>query len=208
MNTINKDTRLYGSFSTNPGNNGCAFFNRRFQEDGINAIYRSFYSEDIRQTISSVKHLRFSGFALSAPHKVSVIEELDDIDQDSKKIGAVNTVVNDRGRLLGFNTDWIAIYNYFKDTDIEHINLIGLGGFGKAIVYALSKLNITISVVPKKEINSIDQVSNQYFINATPVEILSDRNTVLDMRPSTNLGKEIALIQAEEQYKIYRQWMK
>ena len=37
---INKDTKIYGSFSSNPGNNGCVFFNRKFQENNINAIYK------------------------------------------------------------------------------------------------------------------------------------------------------------------------
>ena len=44
---INKDTKIYGSFSNNPGNNGCKFFNKKFQENNINAIYKSFYSNNI-----------------------------------------------------------------------------------------------------------------------------------------------------------------
>ena len=44
---INKDTEIYCSFSSNPGNNGCNFFNDKFVSNNINAIYKSFYSEDI-----------------------------------------------------------------------------------------------------------------------------------------------------------------
>lgn len=208
MNSINKDTRLYGSFSTSPGNNGCIFFNKKFAEDNINAIYKSFYSDSIENTIISTKHLNFSGFALSSPHKVNVVKYLDYLDEDSKKINSVNTVVNDSSKLIGFNTDWIAIYEYFKDKEYKHINIIGFGGFGKAISYALTKLEISFSILLRNDINKIDDVSDKYFINATPVEIISKKNTILDMRPTTELGKEIALIQAEEQYKIYKKWMK
>lgn len=207
MNIINKDTKLYGSFSNNPGNNGCKFFNKKFEYENIDAIYKSFYSDDILQTIISVKHLKFSGFALSSPHKINVIPFLDELEENAKKIGAVNTVVNSKDKLIGFNTDWIAIHEYFKDKNYKHINIIGFGGFGKSIAYSLSKLNITFSLVLRKNIYNIDDVQGQYFINATPIEILSNKNTILDMRPTTELGKEISLIQAEEQYKIYKKWM-
>ena len=45
---IDKDTKIYGSFSNNPGNNGCKFFNAQFKKEGINAIYKSFYSNNNR----------------------------------------------------------------------------------------------------------------------------------------------------------------
>ena len=41
MNLINKDTKIYCSFSSNPGNNGCIYFNTKFQQNNINAIYKS-----------------------------------------------------------------------------------------------------------------------------------------------------------------------
>ena len=44
---INKDTEIYCSFSSNPGNNGCVFFNKVFKKKNIDAIYKSFYSNDI-----------------------------------------------------------------------------------------------------------------------------------------------------------------
>lgn len=207
MITINKDTKLYGSFSNNPGNNGCLFFNKKFEEDCINAIYKSFYSDSIENTILAVKHLRFSGFALSSPHKIEVVKFLNYLDIHSEQMQSVNTVVNKEGNLYGFNTDWIAIYQYFKNKNINHINIIGTGGFAKAIVYALTKLNISFSLVFRKDIHNIDDIKNEYFINATPIEIVSNKNTILDMRPNTELGREIALIQAEEQYKIYKEWM-
>ena len=94
---INKDTKIFGSFSETPGNNGCLFFNAAFEKHNINAIYKSFYSDNIKDTITSVKHLGFSGFALSMPHKINVIPHLNHLDEISHKIGAVNTVINREG---------------------------------------------------------------------------------------------------------------
>ena len=203
MIVINKDTKLYGSFSEQPGNNGCLFFNEAFQRYNINAIYKSFYSDDIKSTIQSVKHLQFGGFALSRPNKVSVIELLDELDIDSEKIGAVNTVIINDNKLIGYNTDWMGVYDFLKNKSINHINIIGTGGFSKAIMYSLSKLNINFSIVFKNDIPNIDDVDNQYFINATPVEIKSSKNKIIDLRPHTEDGKLVSKLQAIYQFKLY-----
>jgi shikimate dehydrogenase len=203
MITINKDTKIYGSFSEQPGNNGCLFFNEAFERYNINAIYKSFYSDDIKATIQSVKYLQFGGFALSRPNKVSVIELLDELDIDAEKIGAVNTVVINDNKLIGYNTDWIGVYDFLKNKSINHINIIGTGGFGKAIMYSLSKLSITFSIVSRNNIPNIDDVDNQYFINATPIEIKSIKNKIIDLRPHTEDGKLVSKLQAMYQFKLY-----
>ena len=86
---------------------------------------------------------------------------------------------------------------------MKHINVIGTGGFANSIMYAFSKLGINFSIVKRKEIPDIDSVENQYFINATPADISSDKNIIFDARPFTDVGKEIFTFQAKEQFKIY-----
>lgn len=200
---INKDTKLYGSFSDNPGNNGCVFFNDAFKKHYINAIYKSFYSNDIEKTIMSVKHLKFSGLGLSMPLKISVYDYLDDYDESVINIGSCNTIIVEDEKLCGYNTDWIGVYKFFENQNLKHVNIIGTGGFAKSIMYAFSKLNINFSVVSRGDILNIDDVENQYFINATPIEIISNKNTIIDGRPFTDTGKEIFLNQAKEQFKLY-----
>jgi len=182
MNMINKDTKLYGSFSDNPGNNGCLFFNEAFKNKNINAIYKSFYSTDIEKTIISVKHLKFSGFALSMPLKIMIYDFLDEYDESVINIGACNTVVIDNDKLYGYNTDWVGVYKFFENKNFNHVNIIGTGGFAKAIMYAFSKLSINFSILSRKDIPFIDDVQHQYFINATPADILSEKNTIIDVR--------------------------
>jgi shikimate dehydrogenase len=200
---VNKDTKLYGSFSDNPGNNGCTFFNNAFEKYGIDAIYKSFYSDDIEKTISSVTHLGFSGFALSKPHKINVLKYLDEFDTPLLDINACNTVLIQDGKLKGYNTDWVGVYNFFKDKNLKHINIIGFGGFGKAIMYAFDELGITFDIYHRNEIKDIDDIENQFFINATPIEITSEKNKIIDGRPFSETGKEIARLQAIEQFKLY-----
>jgi len=201
---INKDTKIYGSFSETPGNNGCIFFNNAFEKYNINAIYKSFYSNDIKKTIEAVKHLEFSGFALSMPHKISVIPHLNHLDEISHKIGAVNTVINTNGELTGYNTDFFGIIDFFSYINIDkNINIIGNGGFSKAIQYACRKLNIEYKIFERKDIDTIPSILNETFINATPIEIKSIYSRIIDLRPNTFYGKMVAENQAKHQFKLY-----
>lgn len=198
---INKDTKIYGSFSSNPGNNGCTFFNTEFEKRGINAIYKSFYSTDAELLVKSVKHLNFFGFALSMPLKIEIIQYLDEVDEAALKIGAVNTVVNRDGRLIGYNTDWIGVYNYIKNKKINFLIILGNGGFSKAVQYACKKLNIGFLIMKRENWNQLKNI-DAYIFNATPADVETN-GYLIDGRPFTEDGKEIAKLQAIEQFKIY-----
>jgi shikimate dehydrogenase len=200
---INKDTLLFGSFSENPGNNGCEFFNYGFKKHKIDAIYKSFYSNNIEKTVDAVKHLNFSGFALSMPLKGAILPYLDIATDSVIKIGAANTIIHKDEQLWGYNTDYVGVYDYFKDKDLKFVTIIGNGGFSKAIQYAFDLLKIGYVIYYRNDINQIDEVVDRYFINATPVEITSKYNTIIDGRPFTETGKEIFRLQALEQFKLY-----
>ena len=203
MNTINKDTKIYGSFSSNPGNNGCIFFNKKFQENSINAIYKSFFSDNIRNSVIAAKTLNLAGFAVSMPFKVEVLKYINEVDFPTKVIGAANTIVNDNGFLKAYNTDWIGVYNYLSLlTKPEHLYILGNGGFGKAVEYACIQLNIPCRFILRAEWDKVPNLDGMVF-NATPVDV-EVRGTLIDGRPFVEgQGRIIADMQAEEQYKIY-----
>ena len=197
---INKDTKIYGSFSANPGNNGCIFFNAAFEKYEINAIYKSFYSEDLNKTIEAVKHLNFGGFALSMPFKVEVLKYLNEAESAVYEIGACNTVVNQNGKLIGYNTDWIGVKNYFLDR-IDSLTILGNGGFSKAVQYLCKVKNIPYQVITRKDWGKVYDLEG-YVFNATPIDIAT-KGVLIDGRPFANAGKTIAKLQATEQFKIY-----
>ena len=203
MNIINKDTKLYGSFSSNPGNNGCMFFNTRFQQDGINAIYKSFYSDNILSSVVAAKILKFSGFAVSMPFKAKVLGHVDEIDFAVEAIGAANTIINKDGRLKAYNTDWVGVYNYLSLlTKPEQLFILGNGGFGRAVQYACTQLNIPCKFILRDEWDRVPYLDGMVF-NATPVDV-EVRGTLIDGRPFVEgQGRVIADFQAEEQYKLY-----
>jgi len=197
---IDKDTKIYGSFSSNPGNNGCKFFNNMFEKNGVNAIYKSFYSKSLFESIVAVRILDIKGFAVSMPFKVEILKFVDEQSPQVKEIGAANTVLNEDGHLIAFNTDWMGAYEYLQSFDIEDITILGDGGFSKAVQYACKKLGISTKIINRTNWDTIEDVSNTIF-NATPVDVKHEN--LIDGRPHTTEGKIIANLQAIEQYKIY-----
>ena len=199
---INKDTEIYCSFSSNPGNNGCIFFNNEFKELNMNAIYKSFYSDDIKKSIEAVKSLDIKGFALSMPFKIEALDYVDEVEDSVRKIGSINTVVNKDGYLKGYNTDWVGVKKYFETQRFNSLYIIGNGGFSKAVQYTCNVMDIGFEIITRENWNIIEELEDKIIFNATPVDVNTD-NFLVDGRPYTDTGKEIALYQAEEQFKIY-----
>ena len=200
---INKDTEIYCSFSSNPGNNGCMFFNDVFEKKNINAIYKSFYSDNIRESVKAVKSLGIKGFAVSIPFKIDVLDYVDELDDATTAIGSANTIVNNDGYLKAYNTDYLGVMEYLKTLSINHLYILGNGGFSKAIQYTCRLLQINYTIITRDSWSLINSLKNETLFNATPVDVMSTDNKIIDGRPFTITGKRIALEQAKIQFKIY-----
>lgn len=207
MTNINKDTRVYGSFSNNPGNNGCKFFNTTFEEKNINSIYKSFYSDNIEQSIMSAKNLAFSGFAVSSPFKIEVINFLDEVTDDVKNVGSCNTVLIENDLLIGYNTDVYGVQRYFDDINLnmDFIYIIGDGGFSKAVEHVCKDMSINYEIISRALQNweILETLENKTLFNATPIDIDARSNILIDGRPFTEEGKKIARYQAMKQFELY-----
>lgn len=94
-------------------------------------------------TVEGLKGLNFSGVNVTIPHKTTIIKFLDALDADALIIGAVNTVVNDGGRLTGYNTDVTGFLSALAEADFmpEDCNavVLGNGGAARAILWGLCK---------------------------------------------------------------------
>src|SRR4051794_3280293 len=95
----NSQTTLCLSFAANPGNFGCRFHNFLFEKLGLNFIYLSRKIVAIDEGVSSLRSLEVRGCGVTMPFKDKVIRYLDELDPVAQRIGAVNTIVNDHGRL-------------------------------------------------------------------------------------------------------------
>lgn len=106
-------------------------------------------SENLSDFIKEVKVMGVCGVSCTLPHKTAVMAYLDDIDETAKKIGAVNTIVNNTGILKGYNTDWIGVIKPLeKITSLEgkNVALIGAGGAARAAAYAVTSKGAKLTI--------------------------------------------------------------
>ncbi|OCT17202.1 shikimate dehydrogenase [Paenibacillus pectinilyticus] len=147
LRTIDSHTVLYGVFgdpirhSRSP-----IMLNRAFQETGVNGVYAAFHvkPEELGEAVRGIKALGYRGVNVTIPHKVDVMNYLDEIDEGAMIVGAVNTIVNEAGKLKGFNTDGIGYVRSLKEeTGIElkgkRVLVLGAGGAARGVAYALAK---------------------------------------------------------------------
>jgi shikimate dehydrogenase len=111
---------------------------------GINSehafVGRHITSENLSDFINEIKTMGIHGVSCTVPHKTAIIKYLDKIDDTAKKIGAVNTVINENGILNGYNTDWLGVLKPLeKITSLEGktVAILGAGGAARAAAYAV-----------------------------------------------------------------------
>ncbi|PCJ59283.1 MAG: shikimate dehydrogenase [Planctomycetota bacterium] len=154
---INKDTKLCISVSSRPSNFGTSVHNAGYKDLGINYIYKAFETNNIKDTMAGVRALGIRGCSVSMPFKETVIKYLDTLDETADKVGAVNTVLNESGQLIGYNTDVIGAKVALESLKLNTKNkvlVLGAGGMAKAILYALNQLGFTnIHVSNRSELN-------------------------------------------------------
>jgi shikimate dehydrogenase len=94
--------------------------------------------------------LNLKGVSVTIPHKVEIMDYLDDIEEVAQKIGAINTIVNQEGRLFGYNTDWNGAIKAMEEK-IELKNkktvLLGAGGAARAIAYGLKEKDTDLTIL-------------------------------------------------------------
>jgi len=165
MIPINKDTKFCISISEKSGNFGTTLHNSLYKELNLDFIYKSFSIKNIRDAIIAVRTLNIKGCSVSMPFKEDVIYYLDEIDELSKSIGAVNTIVNNDGKLKGYNTDVygaIESIKYSKVKKTDSIFMLGSGGAAKAYLFALKKLGIkkiTLANRTKIRLKKLEKIS-------------------------------------------------
>jgi len=115
--------------------------NAAFQKLGLNLVYVAFKvtRNELKEAISGARSLGLRGLNVTMPHKNAVIKYLDGTDSTAKAIGAVNTILNEQGKLVGYNTDgkgaMIALQENGISIDEKKMLLLGAGGAAKAIAF-------------------------------------------------------------------------
>ena len=179
---------------------------------GYNGIYLAFKIIDLDSAIKGIKALNFRGASVTIPHKVNVIRYLDEVDDAAAKIGAVNTIVNQKGKLTGYNTDCQGALEALRTkTAIKgrSVAVIGAGGAARAVGFGLVASGGRVTIFNRSpttgerlaaDLNAdflplSDWQSNRYeiIINTTPVGMYP--NIDATPVPRKNLTKEMIVME-------------
>ena len=141
--TITAQTQLCGLLG-NPVDHSLspAIHNAAFEELGLNFAYLAFPVQDLENAIRGIRALgHIRGFSVTIPHKVSIMPLLDSVETTAKHIGSVNTIIKDRGMLVGSNTDASGALQALRqggvDLDGQRVVMLGSGGAARAIAFGL-----------------------------------------------------------------------
>lgn len=160
---LNTETSVYGviggktDYSISPW-----MHNAAFKTAGMNSVFvplqtndlEGFFKRMVRPETREI-NVNFAGFSVTNPHKVAVIELLDEVDEIAAAIGAVNTVRIDDGRLIGFNSDAhgfiTSLKNAAGDLSGMRVAVYGAGGAARACVYTLRKEGAEVTVFARNQ---------------------------------------------------------
>lgn len=115
--------------------------NAAMADKGINGLYLKFDSPDLKNVGDVIREYGITGTNVTIPYKQDIIRYLDAVEGPAEKMGAVNTVVNSGGKLIGTNTDYAGVLYAFeragkKLSECSRVLVLGSGGASRAAVYA------------------------------------------------------------------------
>ena len=176
------------------------YFSEKFEKEGItDARYELFElpaMEGLKDLLSQHPNLR--GLNVTIPHKQAVIPYLNALDSSAEKVGAVNVIRFQQGRMTGFNSDYFgfkqSLENWLpEDKSTIQALVLGSGGASKAVCAALTDLEIPYKLVSRKagpralsyeELQARPELlqRNRLIVNTTP----------LGMSPKTDAAPPVA----------------
>ena len=163
------ETKLYGllgktlSHSISP-----SLHNNGFRDLGLNAVYLMLETKekDLEEYINSLKTVGFSGWNVTIPYKESIIPYLNGFSSLARASGAVNTVLNRRGRLTGYNTDVIGFQRQVEESGInvkdKRAVVIGAGGAARAVIAALIQLSLADITIINRTVENAEELAKLF----------------------------------------------
>ncbi len=186
---LNARTALYGVFGDPVGHSlGPVMHNAAFRYAGVNAAYLAFRVTDIRAAVDAVRALGIRGVSVTIPHKVSVMDHLDEIAPMAREVGAVNTLINRDGKLAGYNSDSlgaVAALTEKLNLSGRSVAVLGAGGAARAVGFGVRAEGAAVTVVNRsadrgealardigadfRPLKDFDPAACQVLVNTTPL---------------------------------------
>lgn len=145
-------------------------------------------SENLKAAVNGVLALGLKGLNVTLPHKEKIIKFLDEVSEEASIIGAVNTIVNDHGKLMGYNTDAFGIletlFPFKEKISGAKATVIGAGGSARAVIYTL------LRYFKPEEINIINRTQQKAdtLANDFSLKMRYDLFHTFELFPPDNVG--------------------
>ena len=171
--------------------------NSALAHTGLDGSYLAFRVEDIAAAVDGIRGLGIRGVSITSPHKISVMQYLDEIDPMAAEIGAVNTVLNRGGILYGYNSDCAGAVTAISAKTVikgKKVAVIGAGGGARAIGFGLKQEGGIVTVINRTRsrgeklardlgchfmpLGEIKELPFQIIVNATPAGMTPDVNSM------------------------------
>ena len=150
-----------------------AMHNAAFKQLGLDYEYVPFEVEpkDLPEALKGLRALHIAGFNVTIPHKESIVPLLDEVLKLARVMGAVNTVLNQEGKLIGYNTDGAGFIDSLKEDAKTNPHgkktvVLGAGGAGRAVSTMLAEAGVkhlVLADVQEEKAKELSEYIDSYF---------------------------------------------
>ena len=148
--------------------------------------------ENLAETVQFLRNEDFGGANVTIPHKINIIKYLDGLAESAEKIGAVNTIENRNGELIGHNTDALGGYRALREAYGETIDarviLIGAGGAARALAQVLAP-NVADLIIMNRTVENAEKLArklpgNTVATSLSQQEIIKSADIIINATPA------------------------
>jgi len=157
------------------------FFKKKFERESIDAEYKAYEIEKVEQFLEVMKQ-GVLGLNVTIPYKEKVLPFLDRVEPSAAEVGAVNTIKNQEGKLVGYNTDVYGFSYCLRGLELpfdfvsSKALILGTGGASKAVQYALESLGVSCDKVSRTgpgltygQLTENHMLETSIIVNTTPL---------------------------------------
>lgn len=183
---------------------------KKFNIDGEYSLLE-LSPDNLIEVVTKLRKKELLGINITIPYKTDIMKYLDEISEEARKIGAVNTVISKGGKLIGYNTDYYGfkmIINKLNLNVKDKKNFIcGAGGSAKAVIKCLEDLggeNYLVTRDIEKAKISFQNFKDLNIISYHELQLISEKNLIVNCTPCgmfPNTGSSVIKKEEKKEYK-------
>jgi shikimate dehydrogenase len=166
--------------------------NAGYESLGIDFVFVGLHvkKESLREAVAGIRTLGIRGVSITIPHKQEALKYVDSIDKTAEKIGAINTIVNNDGELIGINTDWMGVRDPLENLISirnKRVGIIGAGGAARAASYAVKSKGAVLNIF-NRTLDRAGKLANDFGANVFTLDEIAKLKEMDIVINATSLG--------------------